>query len=490
VACDGHIHPVKKGIRRMRVSHAPARVATAFDEANLIAHTGLVPAMALAQRAGLHDLADQHLRLPGGAGAAAGAKVACVVAGMATGADCIDDLDVLRHGGMDRVFEGVRAPSTLGTFLRAFTFGHVRQLDALAARFLTRLAQTSPLSPGAEAVCFVDVDDTVRATYGYAKQGSGYGYSGVKGLNALVATASTPLAAPVILATRLRKGPANSARGAHRLVTDAVRTARTACSAGGEGGGGDGLVIVRADSAFYGYPVIAAARRAGARFSVTARMTPAVRAAITGIDDDAWVPIHYPNAILDEETGQLVSDAEVAETTLTAFTGRCAGQHVTARLIVRRVKRLNPATAEGQGELFTTHRFHAVFTDSPVTMLQAEAQHRGHAIIEQIIADLKNGPLAHLPSGSFTANAAWLVLAAITHNLTRAAAATAGAGHTRARPATVRAPLITVPARIASSARRLVLHLPRAWPWRTGLEELTAAVGMPTATGPPATSAA
>ena len=168
---------------------------------------------------------------------------------------------------------------------------------------------------------------------------------------------------------------------------------------------------------------------------------------------------------MDEDTGELISDAEVAETPYTGFTSRPAARHVAARLIVRRVRRLNPAATAGQGELFPGYRHHAVFTDSPLTLLQAEACHRGHAIVEQVIADLKGGPLAHLPSGSFTANAAWLVCAAIAFNLTRAAGCLASTFHAKATTATLRAQLITVPGRIARSARQLVLHLPTDWRW-------------------------
>jgi hypothetical protein len=314
-------------------------------------------------------------------------------------------------------------------------------------------------------VAFIDIDDTVRQTYGYAKQGAGRGYSGVKGLNALIATISTPLAAPVIAATRLRKGATNSVRGAAKLLADALATAARA--------GAGGLVTARADSAFYSYPIIAAARRAGARFSVTARLTPAVTSAITTIAEDAWTPIHYPNAIWDEQEQRLISDAEVAEIGFTAFTSRCRSEHVTARLIVRRVRRLNPATVPaGQSEMFAAYRYHAVFTDSGEPMLAAEATHRDHAIVEQVIADLKDSALAHLPSGVFTANAAWLACAAISHNLTRAAGALATAFHARARTATLRAQLINTPGRIARSAGRLTMHLPRDWPWEAGLDEL------------------
>ena len=238
-----------------------------------------------------------------------------------------------------------------------------------------------------------------------------------------------------------------------------------------------GLVIVRADSAFYGHAVIAAVRRGGARFSVTARMTPQVVAAIGRIPDTGWTPIRYPHAVWDQAEGRWVSDAEVAEVPFTAFTSRPEAEHVTARLIVRRVRRLNPTTPDQagrgeQGELFAAHRHHAVFTDSPPTMLQAEARHRAHAVVEQVIADLKNGPLAHPPSGRFTANAAWLVLAAIAFNPTRAAGALASGLHARATTGTLRAQLINVPARLARSARRLVLHLPQHWPWRTAWQQL------------------
>ena len=196
--------------------------------------------------------------------------------------------------------------------------------------------------------------------------------------------------------------------------------------------------------------------------------------AITTIADTAWTPIRYPNAIYDDDEQRWVSDAEVAETGFTAFTGRRKAEHITARLIVRRVRRLNPKRPcrPGRREMFAVYRYHAVFTDSPEPMLAAEATHRDHAIIEQVIADLKDSALAHLPSGVFTANAAWLVCAAIAHNLTRAAGALASTFHARARTATIRAQLINTPARIARSARRLVLHLPRDWPWEAGLDEL------------------
>jgi hypothetical protein len=449
----------------MRLSHARRAISVRFDDPNLVSCVGLVPVMALAQRSGLATLLAERLTIAAKGGVNAAAKVLGLIAGMVCGADSIDDMDLLRHGGMGRLFDGIRAPSTLGTFLRAFTFGHVRQLDAVAAGLLARLAAATPVLPDAREVVLVDIDDTVRQTYGYAKQGAGRGYTGIKGLNALLATVSTPISAPLIAATRLRKGSTNSARGAATLLADALATIGRC--------GATGLVIVRADSAYYGYEIIDACRRAGARFSVTARLTPTVVRAITSIDEQAWTPIRYPNAIYDEDEQRWVSDAEVAEVGFTAFTNRRRGEHVTARLIVRRVRRLNPATVPaGQTEAFAVYRYHAVFTDSSEPTLHAEATHRDHAIIEQVIAELKNGPLAHLPSGLFTANAAWLVCAAISHNLTRAAGALAGGRHRRSRTGTIRAQLITTPARIAHSAHQQTLHLPRDWPFEPGLDEL------------------
>ena len=458
----------------MRVSHSFPAISATFDDPNLVSCAGLAPTMALAQRAGLADLVADTLTLKAIGGVNAHLKVPALVAGMVAGADSIDDMDVLRHGGMGRLFTGVRAPSTLGTFLRTFTFGHVRQLDAVASRFLAALAKNAPLLPGANQGCYIDIDDTIKATHGYAKQGAGYGYTGVKGLNALLAIVSTPLSAPVVAATRLRRGGTNSARGAARIVADALVTTK-AC-------GGSGLVTVRADSAYYGHDVIAAARRGGARFSITARMNPTVVKAISGIFESAWTPIHYPNAIWDEDKQRLVSDAEVAEVPFTAFTSRRQSDHISARLIVRRVRRLNTKSVpDGQGELFPDYRHHAVFTDSPLTMLQAEKSHRAHAIVEQVIADLKAGALAHLPSSSFSANGAWLALAAISFNLTRAAGAIASVFHAKATTATIRRQLIAVPGRLAKSARRLVIHLPKDWPWQDSWEGLfNAACGPPT----------
>lgn len=458
----------------MRLCHTFRPSSARFDEPSLVSAGGLVPVLALADRVGLRRLVDERLSVPVDCGSHAGAKVAALVAGMVAGADSIEDMNVLRHGGMSRLFSGTYAPSTLGSFLRGFEFGHVRQLDAVAARLVANLAAHMPLLPDVAQIAYLDIDDTIRATYGYAKQGAGYGYSGVKGLNALLGALSTPSATPVVVASRLRKGSANSARGAARLVADALKTSR-AC-------GATGLLVVRADSAFYGRDVIAAIRRAGARFSITARQDTAVRRAIASIEESAWTTIRYPRAVFDEQLGQWISHAQVAETSLTAFASRGRKRAVTARLIVRRVHDANPdhLVPNEQGELFPAWRHHAVFTDSPLTLLQAEADHRRHAIIEQVIADLKNGPLAHLPSGRFNANGAWLALATMAFNLTRAAGTLASIFHARATTATIRAQLINVPARPVRSARRVHLRLPANWPWAAEwLDLFTAAVRPP-----------
>jgi len=283
---------------------------------------------------------------------------------MIAGADSIDDMGLLRHGAMRRLFAGVRAPSTLGTFLRTFTFGHVRQLDAVASRLLINLSRRAPLLPGADTLAYVDVDDTVKPTHGYAKQGAGRGYTGVKGLNVLLAIISTPTSRPVIAAVRLRKGSVNSAKGAHRFVADALITAKTA--------GATGAVVLRADSAFYSSDVIAAVLRRKAYFSVTARLNPPVRKAIEAIATDAWTPIKYTNAVWDDDQQCWICDAEVAEIAFTAFTSLAKAKQVTARLIVRRVPDANPAN---QNPLFTVYRYHAVFTNSPLPMLEAESAH-------------------------------------------------------------------------------------------------------------------
>jgi hypothetical protein len=457
----------------VQLSHTPRAISAVFDDPNLVSAAGLVPIVALAERAGLRSLADERLSVPTDKGANAGLKVASLVAGMVAGADSIDDLGLLRHGGMDRVFEGAYAPSTLGSFLRTFTFGHVRQLDAVASRFLTALSDHTPLVAGTgedDCQVLVDIDDTIVEVHGYGKQGSGYGYSGVRGLNVLLATLSTGQAAPVIVAQRLRRGSCGSPRGAERLVADALATVKKL-------GAARGAVkpLLRADSAFYGHPTVSAAIRAGADVSVTVRLDKRVKATIATFDDDAWQTIQYTDAVFDETTNTWISRAEVAELDFTAFTSKKKADQVPGRLVVRRIPDLNPQAAAGQATLFDTWRFHAFFTTSaPDTTdtVTADKTHRGHAIVEQVNADLKNSALAHLPSGNFCANAAWLVLACIAFNLSRAAATLTGPNLAKATTATIRRKLISVPARIATSARRPTLHLPTGWPWETDWTQL------------------
>jgi Transposase DDE domain group 1 len=464
----------------MQSSHAVRAVDVVFDDPNLIADAGLVPVVALAEQIGLPELVADRLAIEdavNSAGANPAAKVMSLLAGMVAGADSIEDVDRLRQtglrdAGMGLLFDEVRAPSTLGTFLRAFTHGHVQQLGAIHRQTLIRLAQRVPMLPGAEQVVFVDLDSTHRQVYGYAKQGAAVGrLKGKKTLHPLIATVSTPIARPVVVAVRLRKGKSADVRGAARFLAEALATVRVIAPTA--------RVVIRADSKFYTADLVATAARYDAAVSLTTGSNPSVNAAITAIPPTAWTAIHYPDAFVDTETGELVSDAEVAEVPYTAFTSRPIKQQVTGRLIVRRVKQLNPQTAAGQDELFTTWRHHAVFVTSGFQLLQAESQHRGHAIVEQVIADAAASALAHLPSGSFQANAAWTVLWAIAHNLTRAAGTLAGAFHARATTATIRAHLINVPARVARSAHRVRLHLPMHWPWEPAWTALHAAVREP-----------
>ena len=463
------------GTREMKSCHAAGVVDVVFDDPNLIADAGLVPVVALAEQIGLPKLVADHVAITGaanGAGANPAAKVMSLVAGMVAGADSIEDVDRLRHAGNQVVFGEIRAPSTLGTFLRAFTHGHVQQLNVVLRQALIALAGRASLLPGADEVVFVDLDSTHRQVYGYAKQGAAAGrLKGKKTLHPLIATASTPIARPVMVAIRLRKGKAADVRGAARLLAEALSTVRAIAPTA--------RIVVRADSKFYTADVVATAARYAADVSLTTGSNPSVNAAIAHIPHTAWTPIHYPQAFVDDQTGQLVSDAEVAEISYTAFTSHPTHKQVTGRLIVRRVKRLNPKAALGQDGLFDLWRHHAVFVTSPFQMLQAESQHRDHAIVEQVIADAAASALAHLPSGSFSANAAWAVLWAIAHNLTRAAGALASTFHARATTATIRAHLISIPARLARSARRLTLHMPQQWPWEPAWATLHTAIHRP-----------
>ncbi|GAB2546325.1 IS1380 family transposase [Brachybacterium huguangmaarense] len=470
----------------MLFNHTPASASHSFDDENLTATTGLVPIMALAQKAGLPALAEDRLTVTttgADKGANPAPKLATLVAGMAAGADSIDDMNILRHGGMKHLFDRVYAPSTLGSFLRSFAFGHVRQLDAISSRFLTNLNAHTPLLPtnqdSAQAsMIFVDVDDTVIDVHSASKQGAGFGYQGSRGLNALLATASTASSGQIIVGQRLRKGSTSSARGADKFVSDALATT-TRINSGTS-------VLVRADSAYYSSGVVKAAHDGGAHVSITVRMDKRVKAAIGMISDDSWTGIECPEAIYDEDSGAWISKAEVAEIPFTAFTSKKKALQTTGRLVVRRIPELNETRrAAGQDPLFDLFRYHAFFTtvdQDRFDTVAADHIHRRHAIIEQINAELKNGALAHMPSGVFNANAAWLAVAAITHNLLRAAAGDVGGRMGKVRAQTLRTRIISVPARIAHRARKLILHLPRAWPWATEFSRL-----WQSALGPPRT---
>jgi hypothetical protein len=437
-------------------------VDAVFDDASLVSCAGLVPVMRLAERVDLAGLVAQRVRPDLSTGSNPGGKAAAIVAGMAAGADSIEDLDVLRHGGMGGLFASVYAPSTLGSFLRFFSWGHALQLEAAARDLLAGLAARTPLLPCVEKLAYVDVDSLLRRVYGPGKQGAAFGHAKVggysvrlRGLSPLVAALSTDQAAPVVAATRLRGGNAGSARAAASLVTQAIATARAA--------GASGQILVRGDSAFGSGPVASACRKAGVNFSLTLQSNPKLQTAIDAIDTNAWTPVRYPGAVFDEQTQRWISNAEVAETTYTAF--ESTTHKVTARLVVRRVRELNPAPP-GQGELFPIWRYHAFLTDTDLPTVAADLTHRRHAIIEQLFADLIDGPLAHMPSGRFAANAAWLTLAAMSHNLVRAAGCLTGPWHAKARTATIRRQIINLPARIAHHARRIIVHLPTDWPWQ------------------------
>jgi hypothetical protein len=452
----------------VQASHRFTPMSATFDDQNLVSLAGLVPVMALAEQTKLSTLLTEQVsitapRIKSGSANPA-PKLTTLIAGMCAGADSIDDIDLLRSGGMTTLFDGVYAPSTIGTLLREFSFGHARQLESVLRDHLRHLCRRVDLLPGADQRVFLDIDSLLRPVYGHAKHGASYGHTKIagkqvlrKGLSPLAATISTAQAAPVIAGMRLRAGKTGSAKGAGRMVAQAIVTARTAGLAG--------EILVRGDSAFGGRAVISACRRHGSRFSLVMTKNAAVQAAIASIPDDAWTPVRYPGAVRDPDTGQWISDAEVAEIVYTAFAS--TKDRVTARLIVRRVK-----DAARQDELFPVWRYHPFFTDSTDSTTEADITHRRHAIIETVFADLIDGPLAHMPSGCFGANSAWVLCAAIAHNLLRAAGTLADTTLGKARGSTLRRKIITIPARLARPQRKPVLHLPAHWPWAAAWRRL------------------
>jgi hypothetical protein len=443
-------------------SHAWRDDSAVFDDDNLVSHAGLVPLMELAEQAGLSRLLAEHVRFSNErvkSGAANPTpKLTSVIAGMAAGADSIQDLDVIRSAGMKKLFGGVYACATLGIFLREFTHGHVRQLAAVLRRFLVALADRTPVLAGITDRAYIDIDSLLRPVYGKAKQGASFGHTKIagknilrRGLSPLAVTISTDTAAPMLAGVRLRAGRAGSSKGATSMVTEAINTAI-------EAGARPGNILVRGDSAFCGGKIIAAVVRAGARFSFAIARNPAVDAAIASIPDEAFVAVRYPGAVTDPDTGDLISDAQVAEVEYTAFAD--TPYKISGRLVVRRV-----LDANTQDPLFPVWRHHPFFTNNTEPVAQADITHRAHAICETVWSDLIDGPWAHLPSGSFAANAAWTVLAAITHNTMRAAGTlTDTTRYAVARGATLRTHLINVAARFARPQRRPVLHLPSHWP--------------------------
>jgi hypothetical protein len=454
-----------------------SRATPIFDDENLVSFAGLAAVMALAERAGLSELIADRVEFRATKVASAGVnpagKLTSIIAAMAAGADSIDDLDVIRSGGMKQLFGGVYACATLGQLLREFTHGHALQLASVLRAHLVNLVPCTGLLPGLAERAFIDIDSLLRPVYGHAKQGASYGHTKIagkqvlrKGLSPLVTTISTELGAPVIAGIRLRAGKAGSGKGAPSMVREAIRVARAA--------GATGEILVRGDSAYGSRAVVNTCLKEGARFSVVLTKNPAVARAIASIPDDAWTPVHYPGAVTDPDTGELISDAEVAEVQFTAFAS--TKTPVTARLIVRRVR--DRARTD---ELFPVWRHHPFFTNSIEPTAEADITHRRHAIIETVHSDLIDGPLAGMPSGRFSANSAWAICAAICHNLLRAAGTLAGGRHDVARGATLRRHLVTVPARLAQPQRRRVLHLPAHWPWATEWATLWAC-----ATGPPA----
>ena len=410
-------------------------IAVEFDDQRAVADAGIVLAATLAERLGIEALVDQTLDLGERPGAAnAGAKVMTLVSAMALGADCVDDCDVLRSGRTGQVLgHQVAAPSTLGTFLRSFTFGHVRQLDRVLADTLTR-AWACGVGPGDDRLV-VDVDSFVGEVFGRAKQGAGFGYTRVRGYHPLIATRADT---GEVLHVRLRKGSANTARGMLRFCDELIARVERA--------GATGPKLLRADSGFWSNKTFDRLDRAGWQFSIGVRLQPAVRAAIEQIHEHAWTMLEdYPPT----------SIAQIAETTLG---GR--------RLVVRRVR-----TLDRQGELLPSWELFPFATNRTDALATVEAEHRQHAVVELAIRDLKDQALAHFPSGKFFANAAWTVIACLAHNLLRWTSVLGLPGHTIRAARTLRRRLLALPGRLTRSARRWTLHLPARWPWQHAFAE-------------------
>jgi len=421
----------------MRSSHNLDRIAVSFDDDRLVANAGLLLPATLGHHLGLGGLVDSHLNLGEVIGSAnAGDKLLTLVHSALAGGDCIDDADALRAGGTAAVLgHRVKAPSTLGTFLRGFTGEQIHQLDAVSAQLLAR-GWAAGAGPGTEPFT-IDLDSTHCETYGLAKEGgSDHNYTGARGYHPLLATGAVT---GDVLHSRLRNGNSTSSRGGGTFLTETFARVR--------GARASGQLTVRADSGFYTHAV-AAARKHNVRFSITVRLYPALRAVIEAIDEKEWTAITY-----------WMAGAAVAETSYVPF-AKQGGTSV--RLIVRRVQRL---AGGAQLSLMPSYEYHAFITDRTGEMLVLEADHRRHAVVENAIRDLKYGMgLNHLPSGKFKANAAWLAVQVIAHNLARwtvRLGLKAGIVNTK----TLRRQLFSLPGRLTRSARRLTLHFPTRWPW-------------------------
>ena len=423
----------------MLPQNKPDRIRILFDDHRLVANAGLLLPATLARHLGLRELVDHHLDLGGAPGRAnTGDKMLTLVASALAGGDCIDDADALRAGGTVGVLGCVvKAPSTLGTFLRSFRWGHVRQLDRVSRQLLAR-AWAAGAGPG-DSPLTIDLDSTICETYGLAKEGARHhGYTGARGYHPLLAIAA---GTGEVLMSRLREGRANTARGAAHFLRETVGRVRY--------GGARGQLTVRADSGFYAHTIVAACREMDVRFSIAIRQRARLRNLIEAIPEDAWTPIPY----------WMDGAADVAETTYTPFQTKPDAAPV--RLIVRRVK---PAPGS-QLALFATYSYHGFITDQDGETLELEADHRRHAEVENAIRDLKYGVgLNHMPSARFAANGAWLAVQVMAHNLARWTARI-GLGQQTVTTKTLRRRVFALAGRITRSARRLTLHLPRRWPW-------------------------
>ena len=426
-----------------RVSRAVDRVEVTFDDETLVADAGLIVPATLMVRLGLEALINQTVRLAGGVGGAwPGRKILTLVASILAGGSHIDHVDRLRAGATEEVLPfRVMAPSTLGTFLRAFTFGHVRQLDAVIAETIRR-AWSLGAGPQAAAMT-IDLDSTICEVHGEQKQGAAYGYTKVLGYHPLLATRADT---GEVLHARLRKG--SSQRGHKRFVEELVARVRRAGATGG--------LTVRADSGFFSWDLVKTLTRLGVSWSITVSMNPSIRKAITAIDEADWVDIVYPDG------GQ----AQVAETTYVTGGGATKRGERHVRLVVRRTR----LTEAAQRRLWPDWRHHAFITNVELPTVTVDQFHRGHATVELAIRDLKEGAgLEHCPSGRFFANAAWLGCAVLAHNLIRW---TARLGDTHPTgqltvTRTIRTRLLALPGRLVNHSRRWVLRLPARWPWAT-----------------------